>query len=291
MLATLVLIGVTSGVLLGLVFALISTGFNFSLGVSRVVNLQQGAVILWSMYGAYFIWARLGVDPYLGLAILAPLAFIIGYGMYRLLVVHSLALPEDSQILFSLGLLIALQYLAQFTFTTDARSLDADELQGSLLLGPLVLQHTRLVAGAFALVVLAVLHVMLVRSDLGRHLRACAQNPVGARVCGLNVKHLSAVALGISAVCGAISGVALATLVPVYPDRAFEYAILAIVVSAVGGMGSMGGSILGGLLVGVVVSVCQSTGYGSIAQAIVYGLVFLIFLLRPTGFVKSAMPV
>ena len=290
MLATLALIGVVSGILLGLVFALISTGFNFSLGVSRVVNLQQGAVILWSMYGAFFLWAKLGVDPYLGLVLLAPVAFGLGYAMYRLLVVHSLALPEDSQILFSLGLLIALQYLAQFSFTTDARSLAADELQGSLLVGPLVIQHSRVAAGACALVVLAALHFMLIRSDLGRHLRACAQNPVGARVCGLNVEHLSAVALGISAVCGAISGVALATLVPVYPDRAFEYAIMAIVVSAVGGMGSMTGSVFGGLLVGVIVSVCQSMGYGSLAQAIVYGLVFLIFLFRPTGFVKSAMP-
>ena len=91
----------------------------------------------------------------------------------------------------------------------------------------------------------------------------------------------------VGAACGAISGVALATLVPVYPDRAFEYAILAIVVSAVGGMGSMTGSVLGGLLVGVIVSICQSMGYGSLAQAIVYAMVFLIFLFRPTGIVKA----
>ena len=287
MIATLLYIGVSSGVLLGLVFALVSTGFNFSLGVSRVVNLQQGAVILWSMYGAFFIWSKLGVDPYLALVVLTPFFFFVCYAMYRLLVLHSLKLPEDSQILFSLGLLIALQYLAQFSFTTDVRSLAAEELQGSLLIGPLVIQYSRIIAGLVALGVLAAMHFMLVHSDLGRHLRACAQNPVGAKVCGLDVEHLSAVALGISAACGAISGVALATLVPVYPDRAFEYAILAIVVSAVGGMGSMTGSVLGGLLVGVIVSICQSMGYGSLAQAIVYAMVFLIFLFRPTGIVKA----
>lgn len=287
MLGTLLLIGLASGALLGLVFALVSTGFNVSLGVSRVVNLQHGATILWSMYAAFFLWTDFSVNPYLSLLLLGPLAFGLGYAMYRLLIVRSLALPEDSQILFSMGVLIALQYLAQFCFTTDARSLANEQLQDSLVLGPLVIQYGRIVAGVVALAVLAALHLMLVRSDLGRHLRACAQNPVGARVCGLNVEHLSAVALGISAVCGAVSGVALSTLVPIYPDRAFEYAILAIVVSALGGMGSMVGSVLGGLLTGIIVAICQSMGYGAIAQAIVYGLVFLIFLFRPTGLVRS----
>ena len=289
MVATLLLIGVVSGILLGLVFALISTGFNLSLGVSRVVNLQQGAVILWSMYASFFIWERFGVETYLSLLILVPAAFVVGYGMYRALVFRSLAMPEDSQILFSLGLLIAFQYMAQFFFATDARSLVAPELQDSLLLGPLVIQYTWLAAGGVALLVLAALHFMLARTDLGRYMHACAQNPVGAQVSGLNVKHLSAVAMGISAVCGSVAGVTLATLVPVYPDRAFEYAIMAIVVSAVGGLGSMAGSVLGGLLVGIVVSVCQSMGYGSIAQAIIYALVFLIFLFRPTGLVKARL--
>ena len=286
---TLVLIGVASGVLLGLVYALLSTGFNFSLGVSRVVNLQHGALILWTMYAAFYLHEKLGWDPYLALVVLAPLAFAVGYAMYRLLVVRSLTMPEDSQILFSMGLLIAFQYLAQFFFSTDARSLSTG-MQGSLVLGDLVIQHSRMIAGGVALLVLFALAFTLARTDIGRNLRACALNPVGAQVCGLDVKHLSAVAMGISGVCGAISGVALATLVPIYPERAFEYAIMAIVVSAVGGLGSMLGSVLGGLMVGVIIAVSQSLGYGGMAQAIVYGLVFLIFLFRPTGLVKSALP-
>lgn len=289
MFLTLVLIGVVSGVMLGLVFALMSTGFNLSLGVSRVINFQQGGVMLWAMYGAFFIWSGLGIDPYLGLLILVPASFAFGYAIHRLLVVHSLKTPEDSQILFSLGLLIALQYLAQFFFSTDARSLVANELQGSLLLGPLVIQYTQLGAGGIALIVLAVLHFMLARTDLGRYLHACAQNPVGAQVSGLNVDHLSGVAMGISAACAAISGVALATLTPVYPERAFEYAVMAVVVSVFGGLGSIAGSVLGGLIVGVILSVSQALGYGAFAQAIVYGLVFIIFLVRPTGLIKARM--
>jgi len=287
MIGSLLLIGLASGVLVGLVFALISTGFNLSLGVSRVVNFQHGGIILWGMYGAYYFWNVTHLQPYLAALILIPTAFAFGYALHRLLIVRSLKTPEDSQILFSIGLLIALQYLAQFFFSTDAHSLSSEHLQGSLIVGPVVLQYSQLTAGLIAMMVLVVLHVLLAKSDLGRFLHACAQNPIGARVSGLNVEHLSAVAIGIAAVCAAISGIALATLVPVMPERAFEYAILAVVVSVFGGMGSMTGSIVGGILVGIIVSTCQAFGYGAIAQAIVYGLVFVIFLVRPTGLMGS----
>jgi len=283
MIFSLLLVGLASGVFTGLLLALISTGFNMSLGVSRVVNFQHGGMILWAMYASFFFWNATHLNPYVVLLIAVPASFAVGYALYRLLIVRSLKTPEDSQILFSIGLLIAFQYSAQFFFSTDAHSVSSDSLHGSLVLGPVVLQYGQIVAGAIALVVLLALHVMLARSDLGRFLHACAQNPVGARVSGLNVEHLSATAMGLAAVCAAISGVALSTLAPVIPERAFEYAILAVVVSVFGGMGSMTGSIVGGLVVGIIVSTCQAFGYGAVAQAIVYALVFVIFLVRPTG--------
>lgn len=283
MFLSLLSVGVASGILVGLVLALVSTGFNLSLGVSKVVNFQHGAMILWAMYAAFFYWGWSGWNPYLSIVVIAPVAFAFGYLLQRFLVARSLETPEDSQILFSIGLLIAMQYLAQFVFSTDAHSLSAPQLQGSFIVGPVILQYTQLAAGGIALVVLAALHLMLARSDVGRYLHACAQNPAGARVSGLNVEHLSAMAMGLAAGCAAISGIALATLAPVFPERAFEYAILSVVVSVLGGMGSMTGSILGGLIVGIIVSTCQAFGYGAVAQAIVYALVFLIFLVRPSG--------
>ncbi len=289
MIASLLIIGLASGILLGLVLALMATGFNLALGVARVVNFQIGGVILWAMYGGFFLWSLAGVHPYLAILILAPVALVLGYVMHRFLVIRSLSTPEDSQILFSLGLLIALQYLAQFCFSTDARSLVSANLQGTLEAGPVMVQFTQLAAGVVALLVLGALHFMLARTDLGRHLHACAQNPVGAQVSGLNVPHLSAIAMGISAMCAAVAGIALATLMPIYPERAFEYSIMAVVVSVLGGMGSMVGSVFSGLLVGIILSVCQALGYGGLAQAIVYTLVFIMFLIRPTGLVRAKL--
>lgn len=283
----LLLVGVASGILVGLVMALISTGFNLCLGVSRVVYFQHGAMILWSMYATFFFWNRTGWNPYYCAVVLVPLAFVIGYAMHRLLVVRSLKTPEDSQILFSIGLLIAFQYLAQFAFSTDAYSLSSEQLQDTLILGPVILQYAQLAAGGVSLVVLVGLHLLLARTDLGRFLHACAQNPTGARVSGLNVEHVSAMAMGIAGASAALCGIALATMSPVIPERAFEYAVLAVVVSVLGGMGSMTGSIVGGLIVGIIVSTCQAFGYGSVAQAVVYALVFVIFLVHPTGLVGA----
>ncbi|PLC54057.1 branched-chain amino acid ABC transporter permease [Pollutimonas nitritireducens] len=287
MLLTLLMVGVTSGILGGLTLALLSAGFNLSLGVSRVVNFQHGAVVLWSMYAAYTLWDATGINPYLGIFLLAPVAFVIGYFLHRWLIVRSLETPEDSQILFSIGLLIALQYLAQFFFSADARSLVPEGMQQSIIMGPLFLQYTQIAAAAVSLLVLVLLHLMLTRTDLGRKLHACAQNPTGARVSGLNVEHLSAVALGIAAACAAVSGTALATIAPIFPERAFEYSIVAVVVSVLGGLGSMSGSILGGLIVGIIIAVSQVMGHGDLALAIVYALVFLIFLVRPTGLISA----
>src|SRR5487761_1997518 len=113
---TLLLVGVVSGILVGLVLALLSTGFNLSLGVSRVVNFQHGAMVLWSMYAAYFFWTKTQIDPYVGACIIVPAAYVIGYQLHRFL--------------------IAFQYLAQFFFSTDAYSLVPADLQKSLILGP-----------------------------------------------------------------------------------------------------------------------------------------------------------
>lgn len=280
---TLLQIGVVSGLLSGLVYALMSTGFNLSLGIARVVNLQHGAAILWCMYGAYFAWHTWGISPLYIAPVLCIVAFAVGYLAQRLLIDRVLNVPEDSQILFSVGILIALQYFAQFAFSTDAHSLQARELQGSLIIGDLFLQYKQIAAAGVALVGIVGLHVLLRYTDLGRDLKACSQNAVGAAACGLDNRWLYAVAMGISWVCAALAGVALASLVPIVPDLAFQYAIMAVVVSVLGGLGSVIGSLVGGLLVGIVLGVAQAVGYGQIAQALVYICVFATFLLKPTG--------
>src|SRR3546814_18066542 len=100
------MVGIVSGVLGGLILALLSTGFNLALGVSRVVNFQHGAVVLWAMYASFMVWEVAGINPYLGLLVVVPAAFTIGYFLHRWLISRSLSTTEDSKILYSIGLLM-----------------------------------------------------------------------------------------------------------------------------------------------------------------------------------------
>lgn len=287
MLGSLVLIGLINGTMLGLVFALMASGFNLSLGVARVINFQHGAIVLWAMYAAYVIWHVWGLSPLVTLVPIAVVWYVLGYLLQRYLISFSMRAPEDNQILFAVGLLTAMQFLAQLFFTDDAHAVRDAHLGGALIIGSQVIQWSILASAAVSLVVLIGLHVLLATTTIGRNLRACAQNTTGANLSGLDVDHLYGVAMGVSCACAAVSGVSMALFVSIVPDRGFEYSLLSVVVSVLGGLGNMVGSILGGLVVGIVLTICQVLGYGSLAQGVVYSLVFLIFLVRPTGFLGT----
>jgi branched-chain amino acid transport system permease protein len=280
---SLVLVGLINGTLLGLVFALMASGFNLSLGVARVINFQHGAVVLWAMYAAYFLWAKGGISPLISVIPITLVWYVLGYFLQKYLVSFSLRAPEDNQILFAVGMLTALQFLAEYVFSGDALAVRDEHVGGALIIGNQVLQWSILISALLSLAVLIGLHMLLIRTGLGRNLRACAQNSIGASLSGLDIEKLYAIAMGLSAACAAVSGVSMALFASIVPDRAFEYALLSLVVSVLGGLGNMVGSILGGLIVGIVLTICQVLGYGALAQAIVYSLVFLIFLVRPTG--------
>ena len=281
--SSLVLVGLINGTLLGLVFALMASGFNLSLGIARVINFQHGAIVLWAMYAAYVSWDKWGISPLISVVPITAIWYVLGYYLQKYLVSYSLRAPEDNQILFAVGMLTALQFFAEYLFSGDALAVRDEHVSGALIIGNQVIQWSILISALLSLVVLIGLHVLLIRTALGRNLRACAQNSIGASLSGLDVDHLYAVAMGLSAACAAVSGVSMALFVSIVPDRAFEYALLSMVVSVLGGLGNMVGSILGGLVVGIVLTICQVLGYGALAQAIVYSLVFLIFLVRPTG--------
>lgn len=287
MIGSLILIGVINGTLLGLVFALMASGFNLSLGVARVINFQHGAIVLWSMYVAYAVWNWLGLSPLVTVIPITIVWYGLGYLLQRYLISYSMRAPEDNQILFAIGLLTALQFLAQLIFTDEAHAVRDPHLGGSLIIGSQVIQLSILVSACLSVVVLIGIHLLLATTPIGRNLRACAQNTTGANLSGLDVDHLYGVAMGLSCACAAVSGVSMALFISIVPERAFEYSLLSVVVSVLGGLGNMVGSILGGLVVGIVLTICQVLGYGTLAQGIVYSLVFAIFLIKPTGFLGT----
>lgn len=283
---TLITVGVTNGILLGLLFALMASGFNLSFGIAKIVNFQHGGMVLWAMYASYIFWLKLGISPIISVIPISIVWFILGYLLQRYLVSYSLKGPEDSQILFAVGMLMIFQHFAQLNFSDDALLVQDNLLTGSITLGEQVVQNNILYSSILAIAILTCLHFILNKTTLGRELKACSQNTTGSKLCGLNVQHLYAVSLGLSSVCAAVSGVTMTLLTSIIPERAYEYALISVVISVVGGLGNMFGCILGGLIVGIVDNLCQIMGYGSMSHVGVYLLVFIIFLFRPDGIIK-----
>lgn len=286
MTASLILVGIVNGVLMGLVLSLMASGFSLSLGIANVINFQYGAFVLWAMYLTYVAWEHWGISPLFSMPVIAVIGFFAGYFMQRWLISRSLKTPEDSQILFAIGLLISLQYLAHLIFTGDAFYVRDNLLSGTWVIGVVYLQFTYVGVAVLAVIFLVGLNLLFNSTRLGRNLNACAQNALGARLSGLNVERLYALSMGISTVCAAVSGCALTLIMSIVPERAFEFTLLAVVVSVLGGLGSMAGGLVGGLIVGILTSVFQVLGYGAIAQATIYALIVLIFLLKPTGLLR-----
>lgn len=278
---------IAAGVLLGAVYGILSLGFNLTVGVVRILNFAHGAVIVWSMYLISVLASSFGMHPYLVAPIVLAGAFVFGYVTHRFLVERILDASEESQVLFGLGMLLALMHGAQMTFGHQARVTDVGGLGGSVeFLGGRL--QTGLIAGGVLAVGTSLAVALLIRrSDLGRKLRACADNREGARLTGLPVAHLNSVASGLGAVLAAVAGMCLLPIIILIPERSLQYTLLALVIVIIGGLGNLMGSVVGGLLVGVVTIVGQQYLSGTMTDALLYGCVFVFLLWRPLGLLGS----
>src|SRR5262245_13910254 len=196
---TLVAQGVLSGLLFGGVYSLMAVGLTLIFGVMRVVNFAHGDMMVWGMYLAWLLATRLGVDPTIGFVVCAAALFALGVGLQRGLVDRIVDAPHEMQILLMLGVALVLENVALLAFGPEPTRVRSPLSAWTVWMGPLFLDVARLVAFAVAIALAAALSVFLFRTDLGRQIRAAADNPYGARVVGTDVERVYAVAFGIGA--------------------------------------------------------------------------------------------
>src|SRR5262249_54757097 len=177
---TLVLQGLVSGLLFGGVYSLMAVGLTLIFGVMRVVNFAHGDMMVWGMYLAWLMATRLGVDPYWGFAVCAAVLFGLGVGVQRLLVDRILDAPHEMQILLMLGLALVLENSALMAFGPEPQRVRSPLGAAAIWIGPVFLDVARLVSFAVAIALTLALYVFLMRTDLGRTMRAAADNPYGA---------------------------------------------------------------------------------------------------------------
>lgn len=279
----LLLQGTANGLVTGAVFAVIAVGLTLVFGVMRIVNFAHGEFLMIAMYITYLMATFGKLNPYLAILVSVPLLFLLGAGMFGLLIRPLLAAPEISQLLMTMGVSILLQNVALLIFKGDPLSVIVPWSSASVRLGPVSVAVTRLVAAAASLVVVFGIYWLLKTTDLGRMLRAAAQNRDAAQLMGINVTRMYMLALAIGVSCLGVVGPVLVPWAYVSPDVGAVFTLTAFVTVVLGGMGSVSGAFFGGLILGVVSSVGQMFmpgTYGLIPQYLVF---ILLLLFRPEG--------
>jgi len=279
----LVLNVVVAGVLTGLVYGLMALGLSVIFGVVRVVNFAHGEMMTVAMYAATALFAAFRLDPFLAVLPVAAVFFLLGYALQAGVINPFITRPEHSQFMLLVAVAIILVNALLIVFGPDARNVQVDYQLESYELGKLLIDKARVFAAGLAVVAALLLFLFFRFTLMGKAIRACADNYLGARVVGLNVKHLYALTFGVGSACVAVAGCALVLLVDVTPGLGPYYTLLAFVIVIVGGLGSMGGALLGGVLIGVSEAVAGLFIAPSAKSMFSFGLLILVLLLRPQG--------
>jgi len=272
-----------AGVLTGLVYGLMALGLSVIFGVVRVVNFAHGEMMTIAMYAAVVLFAALKLDPFLVMLPIGAAFFIFGYVLQTALINPFITRPEHSQFMLLLAVAIIMVNALLMIFGPDARNVQLGYQLESFEVGKLLIDKARLFAAIAAVIAAAALFAFFRLTLTGKAIRACADNYLGAKVVGLDVKRMYALTFGLGSVCVAIAGCAMVLLVEVTPPLGPAYTLLAFIIVIVGGMGSMGGALLGGVLIGVSEALAGLFIAPSAKSMFSFGLLILVLLVRPQG--------
>ena len=271
------------GVLTGMVYGLMALGLSVIFGVVRVVNFAHGEMMTVAMFIAVLAFAGLHLDPLVLLVPIAAVMFVFGYVLQRGLINPFITRPEHTQFLLLVALGIIIANVLLILFGPDARSVQTSYSYDSFQVGPLIVDAAKVYAGAAAIVFAAALFAFFRFTLIGKAIRACADNHTGALVVGLDVKRLYALTFGLGAACVGAAGTMMVLLVDATPLLGPSYTLLAFVIVITGGLGSMPGALVGGVLIGVTEAVAGLLFTPSAKSMFAFGILVLVLLFRPQG--------
>jgi branched-chain amino acid transport system permease protein len=285
----LVLQTIADGLVLGGLYSLAAVGFSLIFGVMGVVNLSHGALVMIGAYLAWFLWQKAGIDPLLAIPLIMAMLFVAGYAYQRLLI--QLAVDRSSllaSLLVTFGVALMLRNTLVLVFSPDLHSITPAYAGSPLSLGGVVFDPVRVAALAASLLLLGALAFALLRTRVGRVIRATAQQELAARLCGVNALHVYGVTFGVSAAFAGASGAILGIVLPFSPPDEALWTLNAFVVVVLGGIGSPAGALLGGLLLGLINTGTSHLIGPAFPNAMMFLILVLMLLLRPAGLLGNA---
>jgi branched-chain amino acid transport system permease protein len=272
-----------SGLLIGGAYALMAQGLSLIFGVLKVINFAHGAFMMLGMYLAYWLFTLLGIDPFLASFMSIPVFFVFGYLVQTALVGRVIEASHDAQLMLTVGLAIIFENVATLLWTPDFRTIQVSYAATSMNLGGVVITYQRLATFGLAMLVTGLLYLLLHHTELGRRIRATAQDREGAQLIGINAWQVYAIAFGIgTAVLGAAGGL-IAPLLYTHPTVGGFFTITAFVVVVLGGIGDFWGALLGGLAIGAAEGLGAVFLSGSMKQLVTFAIFVLTLMFRPQG--------
>ena len=277
---------IIAGLLTGGIYALLAAGFSLQYGVSRVLNVSHGEFIMLGAMATYSLYIPFGINPLVSLAIVGPIFFIIGALINRILferirrLAGSMEVFEGWSILVSFGLLFIIQNVALLAWGADERGYTFLAIPINLMGS--IFPANRLLALFLAVVIGLSFFFFLVRTRLGKAIRAAAQEETGAQLIGVNIRWMHSLCFGFGALLAGLAGVLISTMFTFSPFMGLPYTIIAIIVVVLGGLGNILGSLVGGLMLGLIGSIVLHIEPG-LELAVLYILFMLMLLVRPKG--------
>lgn len=277
---------VINGLILGGIYALVAVGLNLQYGVGRVLNVSHGEFIMLGAFITYSLFVQLNISPLVSIMIISPVLFIIGYGVHQILFqyLRTTSISSDAfsgrSLLASFGLLFVVQNvilivwgpnLRQYTYLNDSVSIFGN-LYGT----------NRLIALFVAVGVSVVFYIFIMHTRLGKAIRAAADDQTMANVVGVNIHQVLGICFGLGTMLAGLAGILISMIFQLQSADGLEYTVIAIVVVVFGGLGSITGSLLGGFVLGLVISFVYAID-PSLSLMSFYAIFTLLLLIKPSG--------
>lgn len=280
-----------AGILLGGIYALTSIGLTLIFGVMKIVNFAHGEFLMIAMYVTFWLFHLFHLDPYLAIFVVVPVLFFIGMVVYQFFIRPTIGAPILTQIFVTVGLSIVIENLVLLFWTADFRSVSVEYLRSPIVLGPfpglgleeLIINPARLIAFGLGLSLSIIFYLFLKYSYTGKVIRATSQDRSTALLMGINIDRVYRLTFSIGILLVGIAGSLMMPIYTVHPFVGFEFVLVMFVVVVLGGMGSIVGAMVAGIVIGIV-EVFSSFLIGPDSKQAVYFLIFIaILVIRPAG--------
>lgn len=268
---------------MGGVYVLVGIGLSIIFGVMRIVNFAHGDLLMLGMYMTWFVFTRFGLDPYLALTVTVPLLFLWGALLQKVIINRVLDDLAQNQILLTIGLGLMMRNAVMLVFTSDYRILTTRYSSSSFRLHGISVSQP--LAWSFLITALLAfgLFWFLAKTDTGHAIRATAQDRDAAQLMGINVERMSVLAFGLGSALAGAAGALVAPVYYIFPDVGEGFTLKAFVIVVLGGMGSIAGATLGGLIIGITESLAAVYVSSGLKELVVFALFLAILLTKPAG--------